>query len=316
MIALVTGATGFLGREVVRALSSRDVEVRCLVRSPGRERLMVGQRVDVHYGNVGDPAALRAAFHNVDVVVHLVAVIREKADVTFQTVNARGTQNVVEAARNAGVGHFVQMSAIGAADDPRYPYLRSKWQAEQAIKDSGLPYTILRASLMFGEGDEPFNTVAGLVRAFPLVPIPGPGTNRFQPMAVDEVAHCIADAAGREDLKGQVIEVGGPEQLTYNEIVSIIARTCRVWRLRVHIPVALMRPVVRLMEVVLPRPPVTTQQMGMLPVPNVAEADTVERVFGFKPRPLEGNIDYVKKIKAWDGIRISLGFMPKWIRDH
>ena len=316
MIALVTGATGFLGRQVVRALSSRNVEVRCLVHSPRKEQVLAGQTVDVRYGSVGDPAALRAALYDVDVVVHLVAVIREKGEVTFEAVNLGGTQNVVDAARNAGASHFVQMSAIGAADDRRYPYLRSKWQAEQAIKDSGLPYTIFRSSLMFGEGDELFNTVAGMVRAFPLVPVPGRGDNQFQPLAVDEAARCIAEAAGREDLKGQIIEIGGPEHLTYNEIVGIVASTCKVRRLRVHIPVVLMKPMVRLMEAVLPRSPVTIQQLRMLPVPNVAELDTVERVFGFKPRPLGGNIEYVKKIKAWDGLRISLGFMPKWIRDH
>ena len=209
MIALVTGATGFLGREVVKALCSHGAEVRCLVHTPGNDRVLVGCRVDVHYGSTGDPAALKAVFCDVDVVVHLVAVIREKGAVTFEEVNRRGTENVVAAARNAGARHFIHMSAIGAADNPQYPYLNSKWQAEKVVIGSGIPYTILRASLLFGQGDGFINTLAGLVRAFPVVPIAGSGRSKFQPMAVDEVARCVAAAADSEELMGKVIEIGG-----------------------------------------------------------------------------------------------------------
>ena len=173
MIALVTGATGFVGREVVKALFERGVEVRCLIHTPGRERVLSGSAVDIHYGSVQDPVALQAAFYNVDAVVHLVALIRESGSATFETVNHRGTQNVVAAARDAGAGHFLQMSAIGATASLQYPYLHSKWLGEQAVVDSGLPYTILRPSILFGGGDEFVNALAGLVRAFPWCPLPG-----------------------------------------------------------------------------------------------------------------------------------------------
>ena len=301
---------------MVKVLSSRGAEVRCLVHTPGRERVLAGQRVDVHYGSVGDPTALKAAFYKVDVVVHLVAVIREAGEVTFETVNRRGTENVVAAARNEGVKHFIHMSAIGAADDPFYPYLYSKWQAEQAVIGSGLPYTILRASLLFGEGDEFINALAGLVRPFPIVPIVGSGRNKFQPIAVDQVARCVVDAAGREELMGRVIEIGGPDHLSYNDIIDVIARTYQVRRLRVHVPLPVMRLAVKFMEAVLPRPPATTGQLRMISIPNVAELNTVEEVFGFKPRHLEGNIEYIKGISTWEGLRIALGFMPRRIRDH
>ncbi len=316
MIALVTGATGFVGREVVRALCSRDMEVRCLVRSPTSARVLSGYEVDLHYGSVEDPASLESAAHDVDVVVHLVAVIRESKSVTFQGVNRKGTENVVEAARGAGVKHFVHVSAIGVADDPAYPYLYSKWQGEQAVIKSGIPYTILRPSLLFGEGDEFFNILGGLVRAFPAVPIAGSGNNRFQPIAVDELAQCVVGAAGRDELMGKTIEVGGPEHLTYNEIIDIISGTFGVRRLKLHIPVPIMGVMVRLMEAVLSRPPVTTQQLRMAAIPNVGSLDTVEEVFGFKPRPLEGSLDYIKSISFSDGLKISLGAMPRRIRDH
>ena len=316
MVALVTGATGFVGRQVVRALCSRGMEVRCLVHTPGRERVLAGQPVDVHYGNVGDPAALKAAFYDVDIVVHLVAVIRESGNTTFEAVNQRGTANVVAAAVEAGAEHFIQLSAIGAADNPSYPYLYTKWRGEQEVIASGLPYTILRPSLQFGEGDEFINTLAGLVRASPIVPVAGSGKATFQPIAVDEVARCVAEAAGAQELKGKIVEIGGPDHLSYNDMIDIIAQTFQMRRVRLHIPLPLMRPVVKLMEAVLPRPPATTVQLQMLAVPNVAGLNTVEDVFGFKPRPLRGNIEYIKGIGIWDGVRIALGLMPSRIRDH
>ena len=316
MVVLVTGATGFVGREVVGALCSSGMEVRCLVHTPGREAALAGQQVDVYYGSVGDRAALKAAFYNVDAVVHLVGVIREAGDITFQAVNRRGTENVVEAARNGSVKHFIQVSAIGAADNPIYPYLHSKWQGEQAVIGSGIPYTILRPSILFGNGDEFINTLAGVVRVFPVVPIAGSGKGIFQPIAVDDVARCVADTAGRDDLMGKVIEIGGPEHLSYNEIVDVIARTYRVHRVKLHIPLAVMRPIVKLMEALLPRPLATTEQLRMISIPNVAELNTVEDVFGFKPRPLEGNIEFIKNTNHWDALRIASGFMPVRIRDH
>ena len=322
MIALVTGSTGFLGREVVKALLSQDieaqdVEVRCLVRTHGREEIFGGRQVDIRYGGIGDPATLRAACRDVDALVHLVAIIREKGDdTTFDRVNHMGTRNVVEAAREEGVKRFIHVSAIGARDDPAYPYLYSKWQGEQAVINGGIPYTIIRPSLLFGDGDEFINSLAGLVRAFPIVPVAGSGRNRFQPIAVDEVARCVAESIGREDLADRTVEVGGPEHLSYNDMIDIICRTYRVRRLRLHIPLPVMRMMVRLMEVVLPKPPATTEQLRMVSLPNVTEPDAVENVYGFKPRPLEGNIDFIKRIGFWDGINISIGLMPPNIRDH
>jgi NADH dehydrogenase len=316
VIVLVTGATGFVGRQVVKALCSSGMEVRCLLRSPSRGEVLAGQPVDIRHGDVEDAAALKNAFHNVDAAVHLVAVIRERGEVTFERVNRRGTENVVKAARDQGVDHFIHMSAIGVSDSPAYPYLYSKWQAEQAVAASGLPYTILRPSLLFGEGDEFVNALAGLVRAFPIVPIAGPGRSKFQPIAVDEVARCVAIAVGREELMGKAIEIGGPDHLSYEDIVDTIVDTYGLRRLKLHVPLPAMRPAVRLMERLVPRPPATTEQLRMVSIPNVAGLNTVEEVFGFKPRPLRGNIEYIKEIGFREGLKISLGFMPSRIRDH
>ena len=315
-LILVTGATGFVGRRVVQALAARGKRVRALVHRPWREHPLIAEGVDLHIGDVTDASSLRSAMEGVEAVVHLVAVIRERGGATFDVVNHQGTSNVAQAAREAGIQCLVHLSAVGLVDNPRFPYLRSKWRGEQAVVESGVPYTILRASIQFGEGDEFINTLAGAVKAFPIVPVAGDGSAHFQPISVEEVAECIAQAVDREELRGRVIEIGGPEHLSYNQILDTIARTYHIRRIKAHLPLAVMRRMVWLMERTLPSPPATGHQLDMLAIDNIAELDTVERTFGFTPRRLEGNIDYIRSISRREALRIALGFMPKRVRDH
>ena len=316
MLVLVTGATGFVGRLVVRELQDHHHRVRCLVHTPGRDRLFSDRSVEVQYGSVTDPAALAEAFYNVEVVIHLVGIIRQGRRRSFDQINRQGVANVVAAAKETGVKHFIEVSAIGASNNSTYSYLHSKWRGEQEVANSGLPYTILRSSIMFGEGDEFLNVMAGLVRVSPLVPVAGSGRNRFQPIAAADVARCVVLAVDREDLKGKTIEIGGPQQLSYNEIIGAVARTLGKRRLYFHLPVWLMYLATSVVQRLQPRPLITTDQLRMLSLRNVAELGVVEQTFGFTPRPLEGNIDYVRSVGFWDGIKIAFGSMPNQIRDH
>ena len=153
MTVLVTGSTGFLGRRVVQKLLEHNYQVRCLVRTPGHERIFERAPVDVYYGEVGNSDALASACQGVDQVIHLVAVIRESENATYDAINHLGVEQVLEAAKSAGsVSQFVHISAVGAVNDPDLPYLRSKWQGEQAVVNSELTYTIIRPSLIFGQG--------------------------------------------------------------------------------------------------------------------------------------------------------------------
>ena len=313
---LVTGATGFVGRHVVGALVEQGLSVRAVAHRRGREQVVEGEGVEVCNADITDADSVNEAVKGVDGVVHLVAIIRERGPFTFESVNHQGTDHVAVAAQEAGVGCFVQLSAIGACDDPQFPYLQSKWRGEQAVIRSGVPYTILRGSLLFGEGDEFINTLAGVVRAFPLVPVAGSGQAGFQPIHVQDVAQCIVRALDREVLRGQTIEIGGPVHLTYDQIIATIAMTYGLRRPRVHLPLPVMRGLVWLMERTLPHPPATLHQLSMLAFDNVAQLDTVERVFGFTPRHLEGNIGYIHRISYLDALRTSLGFMPRRIRGH
>ena len=315
---LVTGATGFLGRRVVQALQlAGHSPVRCLLhRSPsGGASLVDG--VETAHGNVQDPASLAAAMASVDAVVHLVGIIRERPPATtFAGVNHVGTRNVVEAAKAAGVKHIVYVSALGARDDPRFPYARSKWLGEQEVINSGVPFTILRPSILFGEGDEFFNTLAALVKLLPLVPVAGSGANRLQPIAADDVARCVATTVLQEGHYGRIVEIGGPRQYTYRELLGAVAAVLRVRRLRVHVPVPFMRAMAAVMERFLPRPPVTREQLRYLDLDSVADEDSVEREFSFAPQPLEENLGYIRSLRLRHAMAMLLGVMPKQVRDH
>ena len=313
---LVTGATGFVGRHVVSTLAERGLSVRAMAHGWGRDQVIARGSVELCHADVTDDDAVKATMDGVDGVVHLVAIIRERGVATFERVNHQGTARLVAAAREAGIECFVQFSAIGAINDPEFPYLQSKWRGEQAVIQSGVPYAILRGSILFGEGDEFVNTLASVFKTFPVVPVAGNGQARFQPLHVQDMAQCIVQVLEREDLRGQCIEIGGPTHLTYDQIIATIGRTYGLRRLRSHVPLPVMRSIVRLMEKTLPHPPATLHQLDMLAFDNIAQLDTVERVFGFTPRPLEGNIDYINQISFPDALRISLGFMPRHIRDH
>ena len=313
---LVTGATGFVGRNVVKALRTRGKEVRCLVHTRPKGNVVTDYRVELAYGDILDSPSLRAAMKGVDTVVHLVAIIREKGKRTFDIVNRGGAEAVVQAAREVGVGHFVHMSAIGVQEDPGYPYLFSKWQGEQAVIKSGLTYTILRPSIQFGYGDEFINTLAGVVKAFPVVPVVGSGKTLLQPISVEEVGALVALVVDNPRFNGRTVEIGGPDHLTYDEIVDIIEKTLGVRRLKVHLPLAQVRRVIRVMETLIANPPATTSQLDMLAMDNVTATDSMEKTFGMKARPLEGNIGYIRDMSTLDAWRVALGFMPKRVRDH
>ena len=316
MLVLVTGATGFLGRRVVRELLARRHQVRCLIHSPGKERIFDHRAVDLHYGSVLAPDALLQALPDVQAVVHLVGIIRPSGRVTFDLMHRQGTANVAAAAKESGVGQLIYVSAMGATSDASYPYLHSKRNAELEVINSGLEYTILRPSVIFGAGDEFMNALAGLVRLGPLTPVIGGGRNRLQPVAADDAARCIAMSVGNSMVKGRTINLGGPDRLSYNALVDEVARAMGKRRRRIHLPTPLVLPAAAVMEKILPRPPVTVGQIKMLGIRNMAQGRELEQAFGFTPRPVRGNIDYINAITYGDALRMSLGLAMPRRRDN
>jgi uncharacterized protein YbjT (DUF2867 family) len=292
-VVCITGSTGFVGRNIVRELCSRGRKVRCLVRLTSDLTPLAGLDIETCRGDVTDMTSLEKLLRNVGTVVHLVAVIRETKEATFEMVNLGGTKNLLHAAKRMGVKRFIYMSNLGAGPDRRFPLLYAKWRAEEEVKNSGIDFVILRPSVIFGRGDGFVTVLAGIIKSIPLVPVIGSGKARFQLVSVEDVAACVAQAVEEQRILNQVVPLGGPEHLTYEDIVDLIIERLSLSRRKVHIPEPLMRFIAWTGEKVGIMLPVTADQLAMLTRDNITSLDIVERVFGFKPVSLREKIDNI-----------------------
>ncbi len=301
---LVTGASGFVGSHVIPELLGSGHRVVALVRSPKAGATVLRRLSAAHAANVelrtGDvvaPETLPAALAGVDAVVHLVAIPRDwRGGKDLLRVNLGGTQNLLAAMAAAGVRRVVHLGALGVADREELNYAKSKARAEQAVRDSGLEWTILKPSLLFGPRDGFFNIVADLVRIpAPLVPVPGNGKSRFQPLHAGDLALCARLALERPATIGEAYELGGPRTWTYREITAEVARATGRRRVILPMPVPLIRLVAGTMEALRIRAfPVATDQLRQLALDNVGPLDGVHRAFGFIPRKMEGELLYLR----------------------
>jgi len=285
---LLTGGTGFIGPHVSHALRARDVPVRALVRKPSRATRLTTWGVELATGDVTDPASLRAACQGVDVVVHLVAIIRGGAD-DFERVMAQGTRNVVTAAQEAGVRRFVLASALGLDERSKnaVPYFGAKWQMEHAVRESGLEHVIFRPSFVFGRDGGVLPTFVRLARYAPLTPIIGPGTQRLQPIWVEDVAQYYAHAVSEPAAANRTFELGGPDVVSWNEFWERLKRVLGVRRPSIHVPFGAMRFQATVTEH-LPGAPVTRDQLTMLELgDNVVTDPSAVETFQLPLVPLD-----------------------------
>ncbi len=261
---LLTGGTGFVGRKIAHALRAGSRDVRCLVREPSRAETLSTWGCELARGDVTDAATLRRAVAGCDVVIHLVAIITGRRS-EFERVMTRGTQDLVAAAKDAGVRRFVLMSALGASDETKEltPYYAAKWAMELAVKESGLEHVIFRPSFVFGRDGGVLPTLVRQVRWLPLTPVIGDGKRRLQPIWGEDVAAFFAKGVDLPEAANRTFELGGPDAVTWNELYERIAKVLGKRRARANIPTAIVQPAAALVEW-LPRPPITRDQVRMI----------------------------------------------------
>jgi NADH dehydrogenase len=286
MRVLVTGGTGFVGPHVVQRLVDEEHTVRVLEHTAGSSAALPSQ--EAVQGEMTDAASLRRAVEGQEVVVHLVALLAGSPE-EFRRVMEEGTRDLIAAARDAGVRRFVLMSALGTTEETKdlVPYYHAKWQMEQDVKSSGLEHVIFRPSFVFGRGGGALGQFKRIAKLSPVTPIVGPGTQRIQPIWVDDVAAYFAAGVARPEAANRTFELGGPDIVTWNEFWSRLKQAQGARRPSVHVPFGLMRVQAAVLEK-LPKPPVTRDQLKMLAAGDntVTNSDAVD-TFGFPLVPLD-----------------------------
>ena len=267
---LVTGANGFVGRHVTRALAENGVRVRAMVRTARGAAALDAAGCELVRGDVTDPASLRAAARGVRTIVHLVAIV-EGTPATFERVMAAGTGNLVEAARESDVRRIVLMSALGTGPNAIVPYFRAKWAAEQAVGGSGIDHVVLRPSFVFGSDGGALPRFVRIARLFPLTPVIGPGTQRLQPIWIDDVVRAVRLAVDGEGSNGPV-ELGGPDPVTWSDFWRRLKSALGTRRPSIHVPFWLARGPAAMFERI-PPALLTLDQLRMLEGPDNVVSD-------------------------------------------
>jgi NADH dehydrogenase len=295
-IVAVAGGTGFVGGAIARELAKRGHKV--IVLSHRKTSGDSSPTIEYRPADVTRPASLMTALVGVDTLVISLAFRNSPVEAprrgqTFEAVDAAGTEALVAAAVEAGVHRLVYMSGAGAAPDARRHWFRAKWRAEESVRGSGIVYTIFRPSWIYGPGDKSLNRFLGFARWLPFIPQIGNGRQVLVPILVSDVAALVADALETPAAENVTFEVGGPEELTMDEIVRAALRASGRRRPILHSPAALMKLATRPLTL-LPAPPMTPDAIDFVVSSAPVDTDLLRQRLPRRLTPLaEGLATYL-----------------------
>jgi NADH dehydrogenase len=274
--------------------------------------LPVGIPVDVTLAGVTDRRGVRASLVGIETVIHLAAIEGQGGPNQSLGLEGVGAQTIAEAAAEAGIKHLVFLSHLGVDRRSAYPAMQAKASAEEHIRKSGVPYTILRTATLFGRGDNFTIPLAMLLGVSPLFfPIPGDGSTLLQPLWVDDLATAITWALDEPSTIDKTIEIGGPEYLSYKHILHMIMNASSAPRILLPMRPPFLRSGAWLMEKVLRHPPVSPLWLDYLAVDRTTELHTLPHQFGLQPSRMEAKIDYLGE-RNWGWDLLTRQFTEKW----
>jgi NADH dehydrogenase len=275
---LITGARGFVGSSLCRALEQQEQSVRTFE------------------GHINDLQQLTEALEGVDFVYHLASAETRGRVRGLQQVDVLGTERLVRAARRAGVRRVVVMSRLNADPNSLFPLLQAKGQVERLVKQSDIPYTIVRSATLFGLDDRFLNVITGLAAwTWPLLWLPGGGEVAMQPLWVEDLVRCLVLLRERDDLTGETVTVAGEERLRYRELAQIAVEAAGLSRVAVKVDLRLVRPVRAATMGWWRYPPVTRFFLNRFTIPEVVPFDSVLRTFGFRPQRMIDHLAYLRR---------------------
>jgi NADH dehydrogenase len=270
----VFGGSGFVGRHVVRDLAKMGASVRVAVRRPERALFLktmgdVGQITPVAT-NIRDDVSVARAVAGADAVVNLVGILYESGRRTFDAVHREGAERIARAAQAAGAERMLHVSAIGADPNSISDYARSKAAGEAAVAAAFPGADIIRPSIVFGPDDNFFNLFAAIARLSPVLPLIGGGKTRFQPVFVGDVSTAAATILSKPKGAGTIYELGGPDIMTFRDLMETVVRATARRRLLVPVPFWIMEWYGFWLGL-LPKPLLTRDQVRLLRIDNTAE---------------------------------------------
>jgi uncharacterized protein YbjT (DUF2867 family) len=286
---LITGATGYIGQHLVARLIAQGVRPRCLVRDRKKASSMFpADKVELAQGATTAPTTLAVAVQGIDTIVHAAFMTADKKESPqnhYEETNVHGTSNLIDAAKKAGVRRIIEISGLGTKPDKPGSYMQGRYLAEQMLVQSGLDWTIIRPSVLFGK-DAPFiKGLTDLLRTSPVVPLIGGGKTLFQPIFVDDVVSVIIKVLEEpERTRNKIYTIGGPEYYSFSQVFDELLRATHQHKPKVYAPTPFVGIGAAVMESVLSKPPLTKAAMALFSFDNVTDLDSAERDFGFRPQ--------------------------------